>query len=149
MGHSCLKRAMVAVALAPATLARTSLAVLTGAALLGVPLYLAAPRQDVDISTTTLPLSIRLPLPDNLDSRVRAAGLLSAAGSGAAISAALSCSGVVTIAGAPPPSICASWAGSTLPPMPKAAIVVASPAGSVITASSSCQAPKPWPSERK
>lgn len=62
------------VGLAPLPLKRplvTSAGTLLGVMALALPLFLLAPRHERQVSTNTLPMSVRLPLPEHLDTRIR------------------------------------------------------------------------------
>lgn len=62
------------VGLAPLPIKRpliTSAGTLVGVMVLALPLFLLAPRQERQLNTNTLPMSVRLPMPDHLDTRIR------------------------------------------------------------------------------
>jgi transglutaminase-like putative cysteine protease len=56
----------------PLRTAGLSAALLGGVLLLGFPMFMLAPRQERQITSYTLPMSVRIPLPERLDPRVQA-----------------------------------------------------------------------------
>jgi transglutaminase-like putative cysteine protease len=60
-----------------------SAGMLAGVLVLGFPLFMLAPRQERSISSYTLPMSVRIPLPARLDTRVHNARMLTGQNGGA------------------------------------------------------------------